>query len=386
MDGSSAYRGIACTDCEARPATEPLLGACPNCGGRLEAQYEFDEPVDPSALRASDDQYRFAPLLPLDRDSAVTIGEGATPLIDCPTVAETACVDRLLVKDEGENPTGSIADRGASIAVTAAAAAGAETAALPTTGHAGRAVAAYAGRAGLEAKVFVPARAPFACKAMVNVHGGEMTVVGGQYPAAERAFEDERDPGWADLGPGSPTRREGAVSMYGEVLAALEWTAPDAILVPAGHGTTVAGVAAAIERFDAAGLAADRPRIHVAQPAGCSPIVDAIQANTAVEPVENPDTIAGALEVPDPALGERAADAVRELGGETLSVADEDALVAAVDAVEGAGVEVGVAGGVALAGQTAADLPADGTVVVLNPTAGGTESDVLRSHLMSQGL
>jgi threonine synthase len=342
--------------------------------------------IGAATLPAAVDQYRFGAFLPYTREEAVTMGEGATPLVDCASVAEKVGVERLLVKDEGANPTGSTTDRGASMAVTAASATNVETVGLPSTGHAGRSVAAYAGVAGLDASVFVPSRAPFDCKAMINVHGGEMTVAGGRYPDAADAFEADRAEEWADLGPGSVYRREGAVALYGELVESLDWQAPDALVVPASHGATLVGLAAAIERFRAAELATGSPTLIAAQPEGCAPIVDAINSDGQVDPVEHPDTIAGALEIPGSALGELGAAAVRDMDGRGATVTDDGALAAAVDATAAAGVEVGVAGGVALAAAAEAELGDDDTVVALNPTAGGTESDVLRSHLMGRGV
>jgi threonine synthase len=115
---------------------------------------------------------------------------------------------------------------------------------------------------------------------------------------------------------------------------------------------------------------------------------DAVQGGGSIEPGSTPDTIAGALEIADPVLGERAATAVRETGGDASAVPDDDALAAAVEASAAAGVEVGPAGGVGLAAvsELVPVLGTEATVVVINPTAGGTESDVLRSHLMGQGI
>jgi threonine synthase len=388
MDGPPTFRGITCAACGTTPADPALVAACPSCGGRLDADFAVEASVEPATLPDANDQYRFDPFLPVDRDGAVTMGEGATPLVECPSLAADAGVDRLLVKDEGANPTGSIADRGASLAVSRAAASGAETVALPSTGHAGRSIAAYAGRATLESSVFLPSRAPFDYKAMVNVHGGEMTVAGGRYADAVAAFEDTVESGWADLGPGSPYRRAGLASVYGEVLATLDWTHPEVVVLPASHGATVLGLTEAIDRFEAAGVTSGRPAIVVAQSRGCAPIVDAIRSDGSIEVVDHPDTIAGALEIPAPVLGDPAGAAVRELGGTGVTVTDDDALAAAVKANAEAGVEVGVAGGVALAGtlDEEAALDSADTALVLNPTAGGMESDVLRSHLMGQGV
>ena len=163
METTDAFLGLDCRGCGERfDALTP--GPCPVCGGILDPVYEYGS-IELSrsdiAGRPFRSMWRYEELLPFTRSSAVTMDEGATPLVECPQLAEPMGVGRVLIKDEGRNPTGTFKDRGHSPAVTAAAAGGATDIALSSAGNAGQSASAYAARAGLDAHVFLPSRAGF---------------------------------------------------------------------------------------------------------------------------------------------------------------------------------------------------------------------------------
>jgi threonine synthase len=376
METTESFGGLHCTDCGR--AADPLEGRCDDCGGALAAAY--DGAFSPTA---GPDMWANGDRLPFDRADAVSLGEGGTPLVECPSLAAEAGVGRVLLKDEGANPTGSAAARGASLAVTAASFAGADDVALPTTGDRGQAVAAYAARADIGAHVFAPSRMGFVRKAMINVHGGEMRVVEGRYgDAAAAAGAELDDKAWRPLGAfDTPYHHEAARTVLYEVAAELG-APPDAVVQPTGHGVALAGLGAAAQDLD------EPPALYAAQPEGCAPVVHAIEGEGERAPWDAPDSIVGELEVPDPEGATLAADAVRETDGAGVAVADDGALESATVLNSDPGVEAGMTGGVAAGAlwERADDFDDDDTVVLVNPTAGSKDADVLRSHLMGQGV
>jgi threonine synthase len=409
METTTAFDGLTCTACGA--GHDPTAGGrCPDCDGLLVAEYDVAAlpDVDPATLADSrfDGIGRYADLLPFPPGAVPTMDEGTTPLVACPDLADELGAGAVYVKDEGANPTGTTADRGMALAVAAAAADEATTVALPTTGDAGQSAAAYAARIGLDSHAFVPTRSTFVAKAMTNVHGGEMTVVEGRYPDAVAAFEDAMAdhgsdgatgeettdvPAWHSVAPfDTPYRQEGAKTLLFEVVEQLDWTAPDHVVHPTGHGLGITGSYLAADQAGAVGLADGTPALHVAQPEACAPVVAADDdGDDDTVRWEHPDTLVGALEVPDPAGGALALEAVRETGGRAVGVSDDAALAAAV-ALANEGVEVSATGGVGAA--AARQLAAGGhfgdedVVVLVNPVAGNKENDVLRSHLMRKGV
>lgn len=393
METSDAFRGLECLDCGS--ATEEHLGRCPDCGGALDARYDYDavalDDEDPFDKRDGS-QWRFAEVLPVSRETAVSLDEGGTPLVECPTLAEELGVGRVLIKDDGRMPTGSVADRGMSLALTAAREDGTDVA-LASPGASGQSAAAYAARAGLESHSFVPARAPFTNKAMINVHGGDMNVVGGRYPDAVDAFESAlEDEDWHSLHAfETPYRHEGVKTAMYEITEALDWTVPDAVIAPTGTGLTITGLYKGARELRELGLVDDLPPLYAAQAAGCAPIVDAWESgDDAHAPVELPDTICGELEIPDPSGSSYVLDALAATDGGAVGMNDPDILESAVTAASSEGVEVGTSTGAALSATWALmereEIGSDDCVVVVNTGAGSKDDDVLRSHLMGQGV
>jgi threonine synthase len=393
METTEAFASLRCLDCDG--SHDPgVAGRCPDCGGALDPAYDHDPAtVTRETLAAdADGLARYAPVLPFPGGTLVTAGEGATPLVEVPDLADELGVGAVYVKDEGRNTTGAALDRGVALATTAAREHGASEVALPSMGNGGQAAAAYAARAGLESQAFVPSRVPFVNKAMVNVHGGEMSVVEGRYADAVAAF-DEAAAGadWYSLAPfATPYRHEGAKTIAYEIAAALDWTAPDAVVHPTGHGTGLVGLRKGGRELAEWGLVDTHPRLYAAQAGGCAPVVAAWEADAGTpDPWEGPDTICGPLEIPDPAGGGYVLDALAATGGGAVGTDDGAILEGAVTLAE-AGVTMGATGGAAVSGARAlADrgaFDADDVVVLVNAVTGNKEADLLRSHLMSKGI
>jgi threonine synthase len=343
-------------------------------------------------LRSRPPGRRYADLLPFPSERTVGLGEGETPLVGCPRLAEEMGVGRVLVKQESTNPTGTHRDRGFSMAATAARERGADAVALPSTGEGAQSAAAYAARAGLESHAFVPARSPFLTKAMVNVHGGEMRVVEGRYPDAEAAFAEAIEgSAWYSVAPfETPYRHEGHKPVAYELLLELD-EVPDAVVYPAEGLSGLVGFAKGAREFRELGLVGELPALYAAQAEGCSPLVEAFEAGADdVSPVERPDTICGGLELPDPAGAGLALEALCESGGGAVATPDEEILESAVAVAGREGVEFSASAGAAAsaAWRLAEDgaFGPDDTVVLVNTTAGSKDADILRSHLMGQGM
>jgi threonine synthase len=285
-----------------------------------------------------------------------------------------------------------VLDRGLSVAVTAAHQSDTDLIACASPGNAGQSMAAYAGQVDLRSYAFVPTRAPFSNKALVNVHGGEMKVCPGRLGDAVEALNEQLKSDYVDLGPfATPYRHDGLKTLAYEILADRGWNEPDAVVVPASTGELVVGVANGFEEALELDLVEELPAVYAVQPEGCAPITAAWKANaTATELWETPDTIVGELEVADPPGGALALDAVAATDGGALAVTDDEALQSAVAIASTETVEFGLAGGVAAAGlwQLAEDgtLNEDDEVVVVNTESATKTPDVLRSHLMGQGI
>ncbi|QLC34110.1 pyridoxal-phosphate dependent enzyme [Halarchaeum sp. CBA1220] len=397
METNPALAGVTCTDCDESFDAAAATGRCPDCGGILDVEYDLDA-LDVSREtfenRAERSQWRYRELLPFAREAAVTTNEGGTPLVPVPELADEFGVEAVYVKDEGRNPTGTVDDRAQSVAATAAREAGATDVALASTGDDGQSAAAYAARAGLESHTFVPTRASFTNKAMVNVHGGDMSVVEGRIGDADAAFADavaEHDDWHPVQVFSTPFAHEGLKTAYFEVAEALDWSAPDHVIHPTGRGAGLHATATAAREFADLGLVDDVPAIHAAQAEGCAPVVRAFEeGRDRHEPWEAPDTICGRIEIPDPTGSPLALAAVRETGGDAVAAPDPEILEGATSLAESAGLELGASSGASVAAAYALAerdaFASDDVLVLVNAGAGSKDDDILRSHLMGKGI
>lgn len=376
---------------------------CPETDERFDAtasHHPEGEPLDPTydydAIDLSRDEIEARPfgpskyeeLLPFPSDARVSLGEGGTPLIECPTLAEELGVGRVVIKDEGANPTGTIADRGVALAVSAARQHGVSDVALATPGGAGHSVAAYAARAGITSHAFVPSRASFLTKAMINVHGGDMNVVGGRLDDTKAAFHESEEDWYSLQAFETPYRHEGAKPVLYELVEQLDWQVPDAVFYPFVGGGPLVGMAKAARELRDLGVTDSLVPLYAAQSEACAPIVKAFEANTDTQPWAVPDTVCGALERPDPNGGALVLDALDESGGGAVASSDDTILESAVTVAshEGIGVSVATGAAASAAWELRERFGADDTIVLVNAARGETDADLLRSHLMGQGI
>jgi threonine synthase len=346
---------LHCSACDhAQPGDTPA-GVCPRCGQPLLVRYAALPARDAIEARRWD-MWRYRAALPIAAaETPVSLGEGATPLLELPALAGELGLRRLWVKDEALNPTASFKARGMSAAVTRARALGARGFVVPTAGNAGAALAAYAAAAGLPARVYAPESTPPAILRTIAAFGARLELVAGHIGdagKAARAFAAES--GYLDVSTlREPYRIEGKKTMGLEIAEQLGWRLPDAVVYPTGGGTGLIGMWKVFgEMRDAGWLPADTslPRMIVAQAEGCAPMVRAFaQGAESAVPWENPTTHASGLRVPGP-LGDRLIlRALRESGGDAAAVS-EDAIRRDTGALARAsGVDAAPEGGCALA-------------------------------------
>src|SRR5262249_39518 len=172
-----------------------------SCGAPLLARYDLDKArawSRDSLAGREPTMWRYREMLPIFAgEEPVTLGEGFTPLVRARSPRARLGLDSLYIKDESLNPTNSFKARGQSAAITRARGLGVRTVSLPSAGNAGNAAAAYAARAGLEAKVFLPkdAKKPFIEEC--RLYGADVTLVDGLITDAGRIAAERGGPlGW----------------------------------------------------------------------------------------------------------------------------------------------------------------------------------------------
>ena len=329
----STLTHLECTACGETYAADQLIKTCPACGKVLYARYDLDtaaKAMIPGTLAKRPwDLWRYHEILPVqDAANMLTLGEGGTPLLPAPRLGELFGLDNLLIKDEGQNPTGSFKARGLGMAVSRAKELGAKAVAIPSAGNAAAAMAAYAARAGIPAVVAMPADTPDVMKAECVAYGAKVLLVDGLInDAGAMIREGSERYGWFDVSTlKEPYRAEGKKTMGLELAEQLGWRVPDAIIYPTGGGTGIVGMWKAFAELEAMGLiGSKRPKMVVVQAEHCAPIVRAFEAGERHAPLwQNAATIAPGMRVPI-AIGDYLIlDALRESHGTALTVTDTE--------------------------------------------------------------
>ena len=305
---------------------------------------------------------RYRDRLPVtDATPVVELGEGSTPLLAAPRISEmTGC--RVLLKYEGLNPTGSFKDRGMTVAVSKALEEGATVAVCASTGNTSASAAAYCGRAGIRLAVVLPEGAIARGKlAQAQICGARVIAVQGSFDNALRLVRQlvERHP-IALLNSINPYRLEGHKTAAFEVLETLDGP-PDWLALPVGNG---GNISAYWKGFTEMGVA---PRMLAGQAAGAAPLMTGV-------PVRDPQTVATAIRIGNPARLGQALAAVSESNGGIRAI-DDDGILAAYRMLaqeEGVFCEPASAASVAALLEAAADgLVEPGSTVVCVLTGHG---------------
>ncbi|MBA2506788.1 MAG: threonine synthase [Thermoleophilaceae bacterium] len=251
--------------------------------------------------------WKYADRLPVE--PLVTLEEGETPLI-----RSAKLPGDTWLKFEGANPTGSFKDRGMTVAVSAAMAEGAEAVICASTGNTAASAAAYAARAGLRCAVIVPdGKIATGKLAQALMHGADVIALRGNFDQALALVREltDRHP-IALVNSLNEFRIEGQKTAAFEVCDQLGG-APDTLCIPVGNAGNITAYWRGFQEYNAS------PHLHGYQAEGAAPLVKG-------EPVENPETVASAIRIGNPARWEEAMNAVTASRGEIRAVSDAEIL------------------------------------------------------------
>ena len=352
---------LRCHDCgQELPALSPV-SQCP-CGGLLEAvqrpresgrelRARFDRRLAGDPAVEGSGVWRFRELLLPGSGRPVTHPEGRTALYRRDSVSRWVGLEDLVLKHEGENPTGSFKDRGMTVATTQAVRAGTTGVACASTGNTSASMAAYAAHAGLPALVFVPAGQVAAGKlAQALAYGARTLLVRGDFDACLRLVREASETlGVALLNSINPWRLEGQKTIVWELLQQRGWDPPDWIVVPAGNLGNTAAFGKALREAHALGLIRRLPRVASVQARGASPFFRSYRTGFRRRFRVRAQTVATAIRIGDPVSHERAVRTIRETRGVVTAVSDREILEAKA-VVDAAGIGCEPASAAAVAG------------------------------------
>lgn len=265
---------------------------------------------------------RYRELLPVtEKTPLLTLHEGNTPLIRADKLSEQLELD-LYFKFEGMNPTGSFKDRGMVMAVAKAMEEGSRTIMCASTGNTSAAAAAYAARGGLSCVVLIPnGNIALGKLAQAYAYGATVLAIDGNF---DKALEIVRDITAKHpitlVNSVNPYRLEGQKTAAFEVVDALG-KAPDYLAIPVGNAGNISAYWKGFKEYRDAGRSASVPKMIGFQAAGASPLVTG-------KPFPNPETVATAIRIGNPASWDLAVSAYTDSEGGVWAVTDEEILEA----------------------------------------------------------
>ena len=267
---------------------------------------------------------RYAKDLPVTAQTPViTLNEGNTPLIKVDNFVKAIGGEfNLYLKYEAMNPTCSFKDRGMTMAVTKAHERGAKAVICASTGNTSAAAAAYAARAGMKCIVLLPnGKIALGKLAQALMYGATTISIEGNFDEALRIVRELGDTGQIEVVNSiNPTRIEGQKTAAFEIVDQLG-RAPDFHFLPVGNAGNITAYWKGYKEYQAAGVSSQLPRMFGFQAAGAAPIVDG-------HIVAEPNTVATAIRIGNPASWQGANDAVKESNGHIGKVTDEEILAA----------------------------------------------------------
>jgi threonine synthase len=268
--------------------------------------------------------WRYRAALPVDIAKPITLGEGCTPLVQ-----QTWGDLRPFFKLEWFNPTGSFKDRGSAVMLSFLRQIGIEAVLEDSSGNGGSSVAGFGAAGGMRVKILAPASTSPAKIAQVRAYGAEVQLVEGPREETEAEAIRQSNRTFYASHNWQPFFLEGTKSLAYELWEDLGFRAPDNIVIPVGAGSGLLGCAFGFRELLKAGQIERLPRLFVCQPLNCSPIDASFRAGVDTPVLrEVRKTIAEGTAIKHPRRLREIIGAVRESGGDTIALTEEEIVVA----------------------------------------------------------
>lgn len=324
-----------CVLCQKTYQKDEVSYTCPDCGdvGTLDILYDYAAlagRLSPQDFKTSSEMsmWRYKALLPLEpTDSVPPLRVGWTPLYENERLAKRFGVKQLWIKDDGQNPTGSLKDRASAHVVAKALNEQIPVVATASTGNAAAALAGVcASVEGVQAVIFVPASAPSAKIAQLLIYGAKVLLIDDCYDVAfDLCTQVSETMGWYSRNTGvNPFTTEGKKTVALEIAEQLNWQMPDVVMVGVGDGSIISGVYKGFYDLLQLGWIDRIPRLIGVQAEGSSALVKAYENNTAARDMqpEPAETIADSISSGFPRDRAKALRAVRQTDGAMIAVPD----------------------------------------------------------------
>lgn len=392
MDKSKGFmKALKCRECGREYPLE-ASHVCEFDFGPLEVVYDYDRIREAftreTIERRHRSMWRYRELLPVAGEPTVGVQVGYTPLIKADRLARRLGIRELWIKNDCVNyPTLSFKDRVVSVALSRSRELGFTTVACASTGNLANSVAANAAAAGLKAYVFIPADLEQGKILNSLIYGANVVGIKGHYDEVNRLCAEIAGKfGWAFVNVNMrPYYAEGSKSMGFEIAEQLGWSIPQHTVVCMASGSLLTKIHKSYQELIKLGFVGEASyKIYGAQATGCSPITTAQKAGLDFFKPVRPNTIAKSLAIGTPADGFYALKVMKETGGASEDVTDDEiregikvlAECEGIFAETAGGVTVGVAKKLIASGK----IPSDHSAVLCITGNGLKTLDAVLGH------
>jgi len=324
-------RDLICTKCKKTFPIERSYPRCDICNEPLEVERVVTGKINKGNVLNQTILERYADFFPFAKiDKAISFHEGFTPLVRPLRLASELGIKDILFKNESQNPTWSFKDRGTVTGIQQAISLGYKRIGTVSTGNMAVSVAAYGAGVGLETFVLVSTSLPPEKLNPIAIYSPVLIRVDGDYG---RLYFDSLEIGKQNdiyfINSDVPFRVEGSKTIAFEICEQMNFEVADYVVVPTSSGGNIRGILKGFEEFRLCGLINKVPKMVCAQASGCSPIYNTYSSHAEViSRVENPHTVAHAIENPYPPSGNEVLRRIKENGGTFVAVTDEEILQA----------------------------------------------------------
>ncbi len=344
-DGGGKRRAmLRCIECGGLYDENEVVYRC-RCGGLLEVLVDLsraENVFDGRNIKL----WKYESFLPVRK--RVSLDEGGTPLYRLKNLFPDS---KILLKNEGANPTGSFKDRGMTVGVSKALELGMDKVLCASTGNTAASLAAYSARAGIRCYILIPGgKVALGKLSQALIHGAEVIPVKGNFDTAlEIVMELSSELGVYVLNSINPFRLEGQKTLAFEIYDQLG-EVPDNVVLPVGNAGNISAIWKGFKELREAGITDKLPKMVGIQAEGASPLVRMFKEGEEFRPCGDPETVATAIRIGNPVNWRKAVRAVQESGGLFESVSDEEILQAQYVLASREGIFVEPASAASLAG------------------------------------
>lgn len=320
-----------CNVCGKKYSTNSRIFQC-SCGGMLDLdEYDISLSMD-DIVKDEFSLFRYIKALPFDKDSTVwkniTMGEGLTPIVPL-----SPQEPNVLIKVDYMMPTLSFKDRGAAVLISKAKEIGVKKIVQDSSGNAGKSIAAYAKRAGIECTIYVPESTSPSKIKQIYSYGANLNIVKGNREDTAKACLEAANKGDSFYASHvyNPFFYQGTKTYVYEIYEQLNGNMPETLVIPVGNGTLILGAYYGLWDLLKYQLIEKMPRIIAVQSENCSPIYNAFNSGkNYVEESTSKETLAEGIAIAYPKRGKQILEAIKSTNGEIIT-APEDEIIKTQD-------------------------------------------------------